>query len=195
MTPRVDSLSPAIRLRLSPNRKNWQQSLNSQDSPPNYLKDIQEEIVNEPSFYDEEYNGDQTPPGEDNDGRLMENTGCNNDNITLHPSEKKKRRCDPSIERRFRKKTSKGHGCTKCARFRLNKYFTEVSRTVCISCLCICSTCGITIFNSPLTKAKDPLKKARNPQCNTCAELQCARKKCVQRLRMQTLRLKKSLKP
>ena len=192
MTPRVDSLSPALRLRRSPSRKNWHQFLIPQDSPPIFSmecsQNVHEEISNEPPNYDEDISDEESPSDEDiHDDRIEDNTGCHDDRVRF-PGDKKKRRCDPSIERRFRKKTSKGHGCTKCARFRLHKYFSEVSRTICISCLDICINCGISILNPPL-------RKARNPQCSTCAELKQVRKKCVQRLRMQALRLKKSLKP
>ena len=193
LTPRADSSSPALRLRRSPSRKNWQQFLIPQDSPPIFLKkcsqNVQEEISNELPNYDEDIS-DEVPSLDEEiyNGRMEENTDCDDDRGRLLPSDKKKRRCDPSIERRFRKKTSKGHGCTKCARFRLHKYFSEVSRTVCISCLDICSTCSNSILNPTL-------RKTSKPQCSTCAELKQVRKKCVQRLRMQAFRLKKTLKP
>ena len=194
LSSRADSSSPALRLRCSPSRKNWQQSLIPQDSPPVFSMECsqndQEEISNEPPNYDEDISDEEPPSDEDislYDGQIEDNTDCNDDRVRFL-GDKKKRRGDPSIERRFRKKTSKGHGCTKCARFRLHKYFSEVSRTICISCLDICITCGISISNPPM-------RKARNPQCSSCAELNHVRKKCVQRLRMQALRLKKSLKP
>ena len=141
--------------------QNLAYSLIPQDSPPNFSEEcsqnVQDEIYNRPPIYDEDIYDDFPPSDEDiYDGRVEENTGCNDDRITFPPGNKKKRRSDTSIERRFRKKTSKEHGCTKCARFILHKYFTEVSRTVSISCLGICNTCGISILNLPLTKAKDP---------------------------------------
>lgn len=115
LTPRVDSLSPALRLRRSPSRKNWQQFLIPQDSPPIFSmecsKNVQEEISNELPNYDEDISDEVLPSDEEiYDGRMEENTDCDDDRVRFLPGDKKKRRCDLSIERRFRKNTSKGHG-------------------------------------------------------------------------------------
>ena len=117
-----------------------------------------------------------------------ENIDCNDEQIQAFLVNKKKRKCDTLIERRLRKASAKKHVCTKCARYRLQQYYTEVNCMTCISCLDICRTCGISILPPPLTKARDP-------QCSNCTEMKKVRKKSIQRLRMQTLRLKRSVLP
>ena len=110
------------------------------------------------------------------------NTDGIGDQVTLCQQETKD--SEKVTVRRLRKVNSKRHACTQCSHFRLQKYFNDVSCMVCISCLNICSICFLSIDPSPL-------KKERNPKCNSCIELKKLQKKSIQRQSMKNLRIKK----
>ena len=88
------------------------------------------------------------------------------------------------VVRRERKSSAKGHECTKCSHFRLQKYFKDSSCMICISCLDICYICSQLIV-------PPPSRQVRHPQCSSCNEKIKTRKQTNQRISMQTLRLKK----
>ena len=85
---------------------------------------------------------------------FKENTDGNGEHVTLCQPEIKD--CGKVAVRRLRKVSSKRHECTQCSRFRLQKYFNDVTCMICISCLNICSICFLPIDPSPVTKERSP---------------------------------------
>ena len=177
---RVNSFLPPLRLQQQSPTKHIRQSYIPLDSPPVFSEEgsrnAHDDISNE-------------PPSEEDDfiEQQMEEIGAINEQIEENiasPGNKKKRKCEI---RRLRKTSAKKHICTKCARNRLHKYFSEANCMICKSCLGICSTCGVSILSLTSTKAK-------KLYCITCTTIKTDRIKSIQRQRMQALRLKKSLK-
>ena len=135
----------------------------------------------------------EEPPSDDSDHHVVIDDDIGGGDQCTELEQKKRRRSwetlkektnQDKIVRRERKRSAKGHECTKCFHFRLQKYFKDSSSMICISCLDICYTCSLVI--SP-----PPSKKSRHPKCTTCNETINKRKKTYQRSSMHELSLLK----